>query len=198
MKNKGKKNNSTNERIEKIRNILDPNYFHVHIEINHKYIGGISWSIYYKNLPTQMYYSNKNKPLLTSEKNTIEDIYKLKDKFEYEKEQVIEKNFTEITKIQLNLFFSMQRIKYQFIELMTYILFVILATNISNLIFFDNQNFAILITSLTIVISILMIIKQRTISNLISTIQKEIREEYIKDKIRREGIYFIKRLKNEF
>ena len=80
------------EKIEKQRNkingILDTDYFHVCTEQNE-----IKWCVFYKNLGTEDYLSNKNEVLLTSENNTIDDVYKLKEKFEMEKEKLFEENF---------------------------------------------------------------------------------------------------------
>ena len=61
--------------IKEIKGILDEDYFHINVTLNDKFRGGIEWAVYYKNLPTDDYFSEKNKPLLTSRRNTIADIY---------------------------------------------------------------------------------------------------------------------------
>ena len=86
------------KELEKQRNeingILDTDYFHVCklfcVEQNE---GKIEWSVFYKNLAFSEYYSYKNEALLTSKNNTLDDLYKLKEKFEEEKEKLFEENF---------------------------------------------------------------------------------------------------------
>ena len=65
--------------VNEVKGILNEDYFHVNIKLNG---GGIEWAVYYKNLKKDDFYSGKNKPLLTSRKNTIADIYILKDIFD--------------------------------------------------------------------------------------------------------------------
>ena len=82
MKNKDK--NKVTDRIKELHSILDNNYFHIHTSIQDD---KVEWSVYYMNLSKKEYYSEENKPLLTSKNNAISDIYELRDRFERAKEK---------------------------------------------------------------------------------------------------------------
>ena len=71
------------EEYEEIKNLLDSNYFRSSISIDDN--GKASWFIFYCNLNFKDYFSFENKPLLTSTENTLEDVKKLAEKFEKEK-----------------------------------------------------------------------------------------------------------------
>lgn len=71
--------------FKKIYEILDKKYFHVCVSTKENDI--VEWDIYYSNLNYDDFFSSNNKPLLSSKTNTFDDIYKLRDKFEKEKEK---------------------------------------------------------------------------------------------------------------
>lgn len=122
MKRK-KKNKQVYEETKAIRNILDSNYFHVAITMKGE--NEFDWRVYYNNLPAQTYYSEKNKPLLTSEKNTINDIYKLKDRFEQEKKKELKQHMKEYINISCELFHQTLNMKKKFSEMITDLLLYI-------------------------------------------------------------------------
>lgn len=91
---KNKKIDEITKQINELQNILDNNYFHVNTKITEE--NKIEWTVYYCNLKSSDYYSGENKPLLTSRKNTVHDIYRLKEEFEKLKNYEEIKNTSEI------------------------------------------------------------------------------------------------------
>ena len=73
------------DTYDKIQEILDMDYFH--ISLTQKDDGDIEWSVFYKNLNSKDYFSDRNICLLSSKNNTIDDVYRLAAKFEMEKEK---------------------------------------------------------------------------------------------------------------
>lgn len=197
-KNKRNKQlNATEKRIKELHSILDKNYFHVCTSINNKYIDGVSWKVYYKNLPTQQYYSRKNRELLSSDKNTIEDIYKLKNKFEKEKAKIINENAYEYSHISHSVFNVMYETKKEFINNFEILMFLILIASIVNLFTFKCLEFSILSTLLTGFIAIFGSYILEQIDKLRGKVIREIQDNYVRERIRRQGLYFVKRLKDD-
>lgn len=196
-KKKVKKLDPINKAIKELNSILDSNYFHVCTSINEKYIHNVSWKVYYKNLPTQIYFSKKNKVLLTSDKNTIGDIYKLRDKFEKEKQKEIEKNIYEYSKISYITFSTMLEIKRIYSETILDLMLLMATLNIVNIFTIKNLYFSILSLVFIILASILNYIKVKQLNRETEKGRHEIEETVIREKIRRQGTYFIKRLKEE-
>ena len=89
-------NNNKLNKVKEIYKILDPNYFHLCIEDDGE--NEIKWSVFYNNLSTEDYFSEKNEPLLTSEKNVIGNIYQLNKKFENEKNKIFNDNLLDYIK----------------------------------------------------------------------------------------------------
>ena len=89
------------EQINEIYKILDSKYFHICIDSTEE---KINWTIFYNNLSTEDYCSIKNQPLLTSKKNTIEDIYALKKRFEIEKQKIFSDNLFDYIKSNFSRF----------------------------------------------------------------------------------------------
>lgn len=194
-RNKNKKINATNDKLQELYNILDKRYFHISIQFKH---GNIEWSVYYKNLPTATYFHKRNIPILTSKKNTIKDIYELKDLFETEKKKEINQNIKEISNISYATFVPINYIKRKYIEILSDLMFLIATANLFNIFVTKNLEFSILSLGLIVLFAILNYIKQRKINEKIENCIDEIQEIYIAEKIKRQGIYFIKRLKDEF
>ncbi len=193
MKRRKKKNNQISKKIKAIRNILDSNYFHVVIITKEK--NKFDWRVYYNNLPAQIYYSKKNKPLLTSEKNTIDDIYKLKDKFEKEKQNELKQHMKEYINISYELYHQMLIMKSKFSEMITDLLLANLIISIINMLFIKNVNCSLSQIIYTFLIVLIGFLKLFKVQKEIDKGQERMKEIFIKEKIRNQGIYFVERLK---
>ena len=185
---KRKKNNAQNN----IYNILDSNYFHICIDTTNN-----TWKVYYKNLPPRVYYSKINKPILTSENNTIDDIYKLKNKFEMEKTTELNRNVKEYINILKEVDYNMLNIKQIFSEMLTIILIFNLIASIINLIFINDRNVAMFQMILSIFTAIIGICKINQAQKENNKGRNRIEETFIKGKIRKQGLYFVQKLKGE-
>ena len=86
-------NMNATQILKYIYNILDKDYFHVHVSTSID--GKVQWKIYYKCLIHEDYYSEENKCLLSSERNTLEDVERLESIFQKEKNKVEEKIFLD-------------------------------------------------------------------------------------------------------
>lgn len=192
MKRRKKKNKQIYEKIKAIHSILDPNYFHVATTIKRE--NEFDWIVYYNNLPTQTYFSKNNKPLLTSEKNTIDDIFKLKNKFEKEKQKELKQHMREYINISHELFCQMLSIKSRCNEMMIDLLLANLILSIVNMTCIQNTNYSLLHLVFTFLIVTIGFFKLFQIQKQIDKGQKQIKETFIREKIRKQGIYFIKRL----
>lgn len=192
MRKRKKKNKQIYKKIKAIRSILDSNYFHVAIKIKEK--DEFDWRVYYNNLPEQIYYSEKNKPLLTSKKNTIDDIFKLKDKFEKEKQKELEQNLTEYINIACEVFRQMLNMKSKFSEMVTDLLLANLIISIINMLFIKDTICSLLQLIFTFLIVMIGFSKLFKIQKEIDEGQEKMKETFIRGKISKQGIYFIKRL----
>lgn len=185
--------NELQEKENKIRSILDRDYFHICTGV--KQNEELKWIIYYKNLPSKAYYSEKNKPLLTSENNTISDIYKLKKKFESEKKIEQMKSLYEVTPLLSCLSKAIAEINIIFRNFSIISLLTILILNLANMFFLHNVNlslgilFIISIDGLMSIYYAKILEKQRKIST------KKMEEIYLKEKIKRQGFYFLEKIK---
>lgn len=97
---------TTTQIFDKIYDILDKEYFHVYASYDEH--GNTEWKVYYKCLIHEDYFSEENNCLLSSDKNTLEDVEKLQAIFEKEKKEITKK-------ISLELLFS-KSISYEFIR----------------------------------------------------------------------------------
>ena len=182
------KNNKGN-----LRNILDKNYFHIYEEVS-PYEADI-WKIYYSNLPTSIYFLNKNEALLSSDKNSIKDIYKLKALFEREKEKVMSKNFYEY----YNIYFEFEKcalnFKYEYINTIIDIFLVSIIIAFINALYIKSLGFGILFFMFAI--AIISICKFAKINKKIKKYIRRVREKYLREKIRKEGLIFVDKLRRE-
>ena len=154
---------STNitQTLDQIYKILDKDYFHVCVEYTSK--EKIEWKIYFKNLTQKDYFSEENKCLLSSDKNTLEDIQKLQSVFQKEKTKIQNELAFEIIFVNKNNLYGFIRdIKmklgkgYWIIYIINLILWIIFAT-------FKNDTFiAIYGTAVTWLLLIFNIIADRT------------------------------------
>lgn len=90
-------------KIEEKLKQLDKNYFHWGIQLD-KRIEEKSWNVFYNNLSKERYYSTSNKPILTSKDNSLEDIEKLKNKFENIKSNYSKKIWSERLDLNFDIF----------------------------------------------------------------------------------------------
>lgn len=194
MKKKNRKG-TIQEKKHQIFNILDRRYFHTCVSVKNK--DEIEWEVYYCNLPGQTYFSKKNKPILSSKKNTIKDIYKLKDRLEKEKEKVLQNNLQEYMRISYLVYQMAIDLKGQVENTITNILAMIAGVCTANILFMQDIYVGLICVILCILITIYEVIKGKRINKEIDKQQRKFKEDFIEVKIRREGIFFIKRLKDD-
>lgn len=190
-----KRKNRNNKRKNALYNILDFNYFHICVE--HKEKNKTTWKIYYKNLPSKVYYSKQNESLLTSEKNTIDDIYKLKKKFEEEKSKIFKDNIREYIKIDSERFYSMLKIKQKCSYILLDFFTLALIVSLINLFFINDTKISILNFFYTIFVAITGTFRLTQIQKEFQNGKERMKETFIKEKIRRQGLYFIQKLKGD-
>lgn len=115
-------NMNATQILKYIYNILDKDYFHVHVSTSID--GKVQWKIYYKCLIHEDYYSEENKCLLSSERNTLEDVERLESIFQKEKNKVEEKIFLD-NLFMVNNMYSVLRILDRKITTIILILYTI-------------------------------------------------------------------------
>ena len=183
--------------INEIRGILNDNYFHVNIKLNEKFIGGIEWAVYYKNLKKDDYYSARNRPLLTSKQNAIADIYILRDIFGKLQDKIIdEKGF--------DLFIDNQKIYYLFREVKEIASLAILniftiytLVNIITGLLSRNILVSCINLAVCIVVGIFMLAINKRLNNLINNKRQISQDILLKIFIKGKGLSFIKEIRNE-
>lgn len=186
---------STNitQTLDQIYKILDKDYFHVCVEYTSK--EKIEWKIYFKNLTQKDYFSEENKCLLSSDKNTLEDIQKLQTVFQKEKTKIQNEFAFEIIFLNKNNLYGFIRdIKmklgkgYWIIYIINLILWIIFST-------FRNDTFiAIYGTAVTWLLLIFNIIADRTFEKESNKILKEEVEQKTKMYIKGMGLNFVERI----
>lgn len=187
------KNNNIKKSIKEIRTILDKDYFHTCTEVHEN--GVISWQVYYKNLPAKVYYSSKNKPLLTSEKNAESDIYKLRDKFEKEKEKELMKALKEIIPLGSEINKSMWKNQKNLANYAIIALLILIGITYVNLFYIHNIILSIVMLVSIITAALFSVHFQRQNEILIKETNKRITEIYVKQKIKNLGFYFVDRIR---
>ncbi len=130
-----------------IYKLLDSRYFHVCVEIQEE---NTNWTIYYKNLSKEDYYSIYNQPLLTSKENTIEDIHKLKKIFEKETIKAVLQN-KEWFKVIGSYSSVISEIRYATIS--SFMWFSCLICVI-NLLFLNDSRSSLILTSIALILSV--------------------------------------------
>lgn len=188
MKDKNKYSNETKE----IEDILDKEYFHTMIEFDRK--GNVYWAIFYKNLPKKVYFSKNNKPLLTSKENGISDIYKLRDKFEYEKSKEYMKNISEMIKISSKTnkgFENLTSLFSMYYSIVMFLILIILLINIK----LNNFTTSICMLCFTLISGVSGIVIREKMAREIEKTNKKIKEQFVKDKIFKMGLYFVEKIK---
>lgn len=187
-----RKKNNKNKRSN-LYNILDFNYFHICVE--HKEKNEVKWEVYYKNLPSKVYFSKENKPLLTSKRNTISDIYKLKQKFEEEKKKVFKSNIREYLNIDSERFYLMLNIKQKCSYMLLDFFTLSLLVSLINLFFINDTKISILNLLYACFVAITGTYRLTQIQKESRKGQERMKEVFTREKIRRQGLYFVQRLK---
>ena len=183
--------------INEIRGILNDNYFHVNIKLNEKFIGGIEWAVYYKNLKKDDYYSARNRPLLTSKQNAIADIYILRDIFGKLQDKIIDEKC-------FDLFIDNQKIYYLFREVKEIASLAILniftiytLVNIITGLISRNALVSCINLAVCIVVGIFLLATNKKLSSLINNKRQISQDILLKALIRGKGLSFVKEIRNE-
>lgn len=196
MKKKKVEENKTIDLREEIKGILDDNYFHVNIRPNEMLKGGIEWTVYYKNVNAEVFFSDKNKPLLTSRHNTIADIYILRDIFRELQDQIIEEEGFEFFRDNRKIYYLMWEIKERaslgMLNIFTIYVFVNLATVLI------KSNIAVSFINLIacIGVAIFFLHKNKKLNKLLDNAEKETQDILLKVLIRGKGLGFVKEIRN--
>lgn len=179
--------------VKEIEGILDRNYFHTNIKITGD---KVEWAVYYRNVNTDVYYSDKNRPLLTSRKNTIADIYILRDIFQgLQSEIIVEEGYSFFLESK-KIYFLISEIKEMsslgMLNIFTIYVFVNLAIVLikSNIV----VSFINLITCIGVAIFFLQ--KNKKLNKLVDNAKEESKDILLKVLIRGKGLGFVKEIRN--
>ena len=190
MKNKDK--NKVTDRIKELHSILDNNYFHIHTSIQDD---KVEWSVYYMNLSKKEYYSEENKPLLTSKNNAISDIYELRDRFERAKEKEFIDNKYIVFRDGFEIYSAMSEIKYEglngMLNIFTFYALVTLIISMS----LDNLIYSIINLCACILGAVYLTYQQKSIEKLMDKKIEETREFILRKIIQNKGLEFVERIK---
>ena len=195
MKKEVKKEDETTKQINQLHNILDKNYFHVCVSLTEG--NNIEWTVFYNNLDEEDYISSKNKPLLTSKRNTVADIYRLKNKFEELKKKQRGLHCLELFHDCFNIHQLGYQIKEEAHLGMTNIFLIYTTLNIFTINFANKTIASILNLILCISMAIYYYRKIDKLYKLLDN-QDNITEEIIlRNIIKRKGLNFVKELRHE-
>lgn len=192
---KKKEEDKTSKQIHEPMNILDSNYFHTCIIADDKEI--IEWKIYYKNLSNEIYYSDKNQAILSSNKNNVEDIYKLKSRFEELKEKEFKDNIGEFAKDHFDIYFAFLDINEKTMDLALNIFLIYSLFNIFINVRSEDLINTILNFSICILIAIYIIISNKKLNKSKDKADSKIQEILLKNIIKRKGLDFVEELKEK-
>ena len=197
MKKEKVEESQTANIAKEIKGILDDNYFYINIRLNEMFRGGIEWSVYYKNVNSKLYFSNKNKPLLTSKYNTIADIYILRDIFQKLQGRIISEEgfgFFENNRTIYCLFREMKEISsLKIVNIFTMYTLVNITTGlISRNVLVSCINLAV-----CIVAGIFVLYSNKKLNDLVKNTTKESQDILLKNLIRGKGLNFVKEIRNE-
>lgn len=192
---KKREEDKVSKQIHELMNILDSNYFHTCIIADDKEI--IEWKIYYKNLSNEIYYSDKNQAILSSNKNNVEDIYKLKSRFEELKEKEFKDNIGEFAKDHFDIYFAFLGIKEKTMDLALNIFLIYSLFNIFINVRSEDLINTILNFSICILIAIYIIISNKKLNRSKDKADSKIQEILLKNIIKRKGLDFVEELKEK-
>ena len=195
MKKKKVEEDNLTKMINEIEGILDREYFHMNIKITEEQ--KIEWVVYYRNLNTKIYFSNKNKPLLTSSKNTIADIYTLRDIFQELQDQIIEEEGYAFFKDKFNIYYLILEIKERatlgMLDIFTTYVLVNLVTNLIT----NNLVVSFINLIACIGIAIFIYYKSKKLNKLIDNAEKIENKILLKNLIKGKGLGFVKEIRRE-
>ena len=194
MKEKVKEENNLTKMINEIQGILDKDYFHVNIRITETQ--KIEWAIYYKNLTTDNY-SDKNRPLLTSRKNTIADIYILKDIFKKLKQETVEEAGFEFFRDNKKLYWLIKGIKEISTLGMLNIFTIYTFVNIGIIVLANNFIVSTINTFLCILIGIYFTFKNKKMNKLLDEAEEVKEKILLKNLIKGQSFEFVKKIRKE-
>ena len=190
LKNKTK--NTIIETVKELHSILDNNYFHVSTSIQGD---KVEWTVWYKNLNEKEYYSDNNKPLLTSKDNTISDIYELRDRFERAKEKEFIDNKYIVLRDGFEIYSAMSEIKYTgltgMLNIFTFYALLTLIISMS----LDNVIYSIINLGACILAAIYFKYQQKSIEKLMDKKVEETREFILRKIIQNKGLEFVERIR---
>lgn len=194
MKKEVKEGNLT-KIIDEISGILDTNYFHVNVRIteNQK----IEWVVYYKNLKTDGYYSDKNRPLLASRKNTIADIYILKDIFNELKRKTEEEVGYDLFKDSFTIYSLIEEIKCKASLGMLDIFTIYVLTNIMIISISNSPLSSILNMIICVLVAIYYVYRNKKLNKLAGNAENIVKNILLKNIIKGNGLSFVKELRKE-
>lgn len=190
LKNKAK--NTIMDTVKELHSILDNNYFHISTGIVED---KVEWIVYYKNLNENEYFSDNNKPLLTSKDNTISDIYELRDRFERAKEKEFIDNKYIVFRDGFEIYSAMSEIKYKglngMLNLFTFYSLINLIVSAS----LDNVIYSIINLCACVLGAIYLIYQQKSIKKLMDKKVEETREFILRKIIQNKGSEFVERIR---
>ena len=189
---KTKTKNTIMDTVKELHSILDNNYFHISTSIQGD---KVEWTVYYKNLSEKEYYSDENKPLLTSKDNTVSDIYKLRDKFERAKEKEFIDNQYIVFRDGFEIYSAISEVKYKglngMLNLFTFYAFVnLLIGLVLNNIVYSAINLCACILG-----AIYLTYQQKSIEKLMDKKIEETREFILRKIIQNKGLKFVERIR---
>lgn len=180
--------------VNEVKGILNEDYFHVNIKLNG---GGIEWAVYYKNLKKDDFYSGENKPLLTSRKNTIADIYILKDIFDELKKNTKKEAGYDFFNDGFTIYLTISEIKERASLDMLNIFTIYVLTNI--IIILISNSF--LASSLNMIICVLVAIyyvyRNKKLDKLVDKARNIEENILLKNIIKGKGLSFVKEIRKE-
>ena len=195
MKKEVEEENNLTTMINEINRILEEDYFHVNIRITEEQ--KVEWTVYYKNLKENEYFSGRNKPLLTSRKNTIADIYILKAIFEELKQNTKKENGYEFFKDNFKIYFSINEIRERASLGMLAIFSIYVFANMA-IIFILNNYIASFYNAIVCFLACMYYIHENKKINKLVDKAENVKEEVIlKNIIKGKGLSFVKELRNE-
>lgn len=196
MKKKKVEENKAIDIKEEIKGILDDNYFHINIRPNELFRGGIEWTVYYKNVNAEVFFSDKNKPLLTSRHNTIADIYILRDIFRELQDQIIEEEGFEFFRDNRKIYYLMWEIKERASLGMLNIFTIYVFVNLATVLIKSNIVVSFINLIACIGVAIFFQHKNKKLNKLLDNAEKETQDILLKVLIRGKGLGFVKEIRN--
>lgn len=184
------RNKKMNEE-EKIRKILDEDYFHVCYVYEND--SKNTWRIYFKNMPDEEYFSNKNSAILFSEIHTIGDVYFLKERFEKEKERVLIQHVSEYINRSVEIFSFGNHFIFEMHKTFAGIEFAMIVATILS-VCLKNIGGGLMEILAFIDLAIIELITDRIMTKYLNKQIKKHKEEFIKQKIYEEGLDFVDKI----